>query len=521
MGAFKQFLAEMKFEDSLGKTFKQFHDKYKTKQYKDKMLYVNFSNYADNTLDKRAVENPDHSDPMGVYGYPLKYVIDHPGDILYGRSAKYLRVLSIQKGRILSLQSMSDSDMNHMYNKIFRAYDGPDMETAVKYLKLYNNLQNNKSAWFQAMQLTPESLVELVRWFNGRKKMNNPKPELTTLSAKEQTARFTSLGYSIIMDTGSSHKKAVINDREPEQIIFLNRGAFKIEEVYMLRGTDVTNQIITSTSSAHEQEITRKIAAKIVDGIGDKLLSSGAHTANMNGYQFYYTKQGQRVGVMLAATQKRDDLKFGQKYHKEFRKSTGEEVHVKIEGKRNVTAGFDIDESVENIVSAVVDMYNQASDNESFKPIYSEKEFTDNQTAERLKKAIEKKAAAFTSYGLGKLNEQFANVCEDFGQSVISFDSVEAAMKGYSDFRYVCSYFKLYDDGEWKQKIRAGVSSAIMDLTSKVYDQYQRWDEKAKRRFNQTITLGSSYASAPGQDVIELPYLLHSYISDGTLPVTK
>ncbi len=85
-------LNEIVYQDAFGPEFEKFHKKWKG-QKKDRTLFVQFTNFDAGYDNKVGYSDPNHSDPKGVYGYPLWYVIDHPGDIWYGANAKFLRVL--------------------------------------------------------------------------------------------------------------------------------------------------------------------------------------------------------------------------------------------------------------------------------------------------------------------------------------------------------------------------------------------------------------------------------------------
>lgn len=109
-------LTEMHYEDFYSKQFVEFRRKY-SKMKKDTSYFVNFNNFYDNILDKRVSPKQDHSDPAAIYAYPLKYVIDHPMDIRYGRNAKFLRVIKVNHGGILHVQWLDMSDMNRMFKQ--------------------------------------------------------------------------------------------------------------------------------------------------------------------------------------------------------------------------------------------------------------------------------------------------------------------------------------------------------------------------------------------------------------------
>jgi hypothetical protein len=77
---YRRLFQETSYKDIYAKAFQEFEKKWK-KQKNDTDLYVQFTNHNDNTLGRSIYADPNHSDPAGVYGYPLKYVIDYPADI--------------------------------------------------------------------------------------------------------------------------------------------------------------------------------------------------------------------------------------------------------------------------------------------------------------------------------------------------------------------------------------------------------------------------------------------------------
>jgi hypothetical protein len=106
-----KLLNEVHYSDVYNtKGWVQFFDKYGTSEkikklgYNIKDLYVNFNNHASDKIDKRIrydkeddYTNDTHSDPSGVYGYPLSYVIEYPMSLRHGTNFKYLRVLLHKK----------------------------------------------------------------------------------------------------------------------------------------------------------------------------------------------------------------------------------------------------------------------------------------------------------------------------------------------------------------------------------------------------------------------------------------
>ena len=89
-------LNELNFRDTYPKQFQEFINDYKKYKNND-LYYVQFANHATNTIDKRMYDNPDHSDPMGVYGYPIKYVINYPAGYMVWKKGKVSKGFEIKK----------------------------------------------------------------------------------------------------------------------------------------------------------------------------------------------------------------------------------------------------------------------------------------------------------------------------------------------------------------------------------------------------------------------------------------
>ena len=93
MKTYKNFINEIHYQDKFSKGFLDFRKKWNKKKNQSYTYYVQFTNAKGDVLDRTSYEDTNHSDPVGNYGYPLKYVIDYPMDIWYGVNARHLRVL--------------------------------------------------------------------------------------------------------------------------------------------------------------------------------------------------------------------------------------------------------------------------------------------------------------------------------------------------------------------------------------------------------------------------------------------
>jgi hypothetical protein len=119
---------------------------------------------------------------------------------------------------------------------------------------------------------------------------------------------FIKAGYDAIVDDSRSINTAIINDREPNQIIFLKRN-FDIEAIYNLK--DQSQYLTTPT---HDKTLSRKWISLVLDVMDDKIKE---HDRDV-----YYTVKGRRATIVFEQrdTSYRDNLKIGQKRHKAHKK---------------------------------------------------------------------------------------------------------------------------------------------------------------------------------------------------------
>lgn len=345
-------LNELNFRDTYPKQFQEFINDYKKYKNND-LYYVQFSNHATNTIDKRMYDNPDHSDPMGVYGYPIKYVINYPADIWYGKKAKYLRVLKLKSwSGVLELQNMSLRDMERMtfdmgISDALRSSKF-DIETHLNKIKRKLGYKGNK-----ALHKAFMSLVQCVLDGEGM-------PTDRTISAKEQNTRFRKTGYTVLLDNARNPNTAMINDREPNQIIFLTRDTFDIEVVYQLREKE-ENNIITGSNDV--ERLSRKIAGMFFKDIGDSL-------KDIMGKGRFWSKQG--IEMIVSHDDKlmlRMDKMHGTGYskpHKEHKLHDDAIFSVSIDTKYGtINHTQDSKQTIDSFVHDIVLIYQSMAKNNS------------------------------------------------------------------------------------------------------------------------------------------------------------
>ena len=319
------------YKDLYSKGFHEFYAQYK-KQAKDRNLYVNFTNHIDNTLDRSAYANPDHSDPSGTYAYPLSYVINYPGDIWYGTRAKYLRVLKatdiyhcLDVQNAFQVEGKCLNFINNIYNT--------SKETTEQF--------NLAKRWVKRNRDSPKALAKAVfACIQATFKLDDERRVVATQrSGPEQTRILLKMGYTSVEDTGSSHKSAIINDREPLQIIFLTPKAFKVLDYFTLGGGKPSS-IVAQIS---DEELEHKLAALIFGELGDKLRSWDRHT--------FWSKAGRSANIQsLYLKDSHEGLRIGQKRHKASKKVNLKTITVKLVGEHGTIERTYYEETFEEIV---------------------------------------------------------------------------------------------------------------------------------------------------------------------------
>lgn len=315
----KLSLLEVYYGDYFPKAFDQFRKKYikiaKEQPHEAGWLYVQFTSHQESILHKNPNPNPDHSDPVGIYAYPLEYVLKNPGDIWYGQRAKFIRVLRDKSKNCLRLQSMNRSNIDIILNKMFPHEDTDyllKLATKVNRYRDWRNINKDEKNMMTVIQLDL-SKPEKVKDSYSSKDIKYP-----TREGQEQTNLFIKAGYDAIEDSAKNEKNAIINDREPAQIVFLKRDAFEVVEIFQLRYEKTKDSDWVGTTADYK-ESSVKLAAMVAEAIGDKLINDKIETSD--GGRFW-TKQGRRIEIEIGWSSSRfkhmqNTMKMGQKKHKE------------------------------------------------------------------------------------------------------------------------------------------------------------------------------------------------------------
>jgi hypothetical protein len=316
-------LEEAYFGDYYPKGFMEFYNKYK--KLKDRGdLWVQFTSFQGDVLDKTAYEKPDHSDPVGIYCYPIKYVIDHPADIWYGHGSRYVRVLQHTGGNDLRLHLMDIYDARNILYRMGLSSAYMDM-AAKAYPDKNKGVNKIGKLFFAAVQIDwDKSIIPKKHQYNLTK-------NIITRSGKEQTALFRKAGYDVIIDGSKNHKQAIINDREPEQIVFLNRRGFKVLEVFETGDKDSRTRT-TADMDAYRDKVAGMIVGNILkDSIVD------VETTSLNGWKYYFTAKGRLLKVIVNDTSIAHRMKtmaFGERPYKAFKKNDPHDVDIVLESEK-------------------------------------------------------------------------------------------------------------------------------------------------------------------------------------------
>jgi hypothetical protein len=194
------------------------------------------------------------------------------------------------------------------------------------------------------------------------------KDEPIVRTGEEQTNLLIKGGYDAVLDESRSINTAVINDREPNQIIFLKRSAFKVVEVFNLRGGD-DKFIVTSDPT---DNLSRKWSALLLNVIGDKIKEVGVK--DWNGSRFN-TVKGREILIDFYHTDDsyRDGLKIGQKAHKKHKLYDDYSAKVNIKTEYgNLMVRLHEDENFEDIKNKLKEEWSRISSGEiieDWKPI--------------------------------------------------------------------------------------------------------------------------------------------------------
>ena len=335
-------LTEMHIEDKASPGFRKFLEKYRDRK-NEKGLFIQFT-FPRDPMDKRfagqAMDKPDpyaaqvgnltqlsdetgtslhkiladrkhleklkiadptmyvepiHKDPVGLYAYPIDYVVDHPLDIAYGSDMKALRVIKLNKGaKVLKLQNATEKDVRYVLETLTnysameagRKKDGKEpfkikeiiSDVMTRELPDRRGNLNGHAIWY---------FIQFDGYFRFAGKEIPVWEKTGRLSPKEQWERVRKLKWDAFEDTawkdkrkiGSNDEAPVIYHGEPEQIVIFRRDAYSIEEMFPLQRmvrdpvTATKNEVGGISYSDNEYfQHRRRIAEIAVKEFGDKVV---------------------------------------------------------------------------------------------------------------------------------------------------------------------------------------------------------------------------------------------------------
>ena len=383
MISFKQFLKEesvqlqeVHFTDEFPQGFTDFHNKWK-KRKNEYGLYVRFDNGDSiDSLAKGSVSDPDHKDPIGTYAYPLKYVIDHPGDIWYGHNSKFIKVIKDKAKKKVVLSSMSYGAAE---TYVRRAGLG-STDVAKGYYPERAKGITAPGKLFMSMVQMDFSDAHSPRDIKQRYRRNDSEiKEPQVRSGKEQTEILLKMGIDAVEDQAKNIGQASINDREPEQIVWLRPQAFEILETFRL--SDVKQN--RSSVVLDTDKLQQKLVALIATAMKDKLIDD---PVGGNFAKKYWTRDGRKIEVSdydSTIDYRMKNLKMGQKKHKMLKKGGKDGLKAKVFTERgDFNLWVTNEEKIQNVVDSFVQQWNEKKDENNGKK-YSKKQHEAEVAAEK------------------------------------------------------------------------------------------------------------------------------------------
>lgn len=220
------------------------HDMGKDVEQNDDFVYSGL-NSGSNTSGAKIGINPksEYHTPIGIYAYPVDYVIRNNGWVPYGNDRPYLWIMEPVQP-VLKLDEMTSSEYTDLVEKLWHAeYNGFDLETEFGQELL--EYAEDTAGWSSP----GGKFWNLTRIISRMKNVILPEEEdeihdlLADLEMPMHSnptawnALFRFLGYGAVSDT-----KGIIHSNEPVQIVFLEKSALKVVNMINNRKqTDMTS----------------------------------------------------------------------------------------------------------------------------------------------------------------------------------------------------------------------------------------------------------------------------------------
>jgi len=318
-----EILHEIHFSDLYPKTFSIFHAKY-LPLVGDASLYVNFTNAVGDTVNKSFSINPNHSDPVGLYTYPLDYVIKNPSNIEYGQQAGYLRVIRSTAANKLVINTMSAAQAIDLLTRM--GVEEPVKKMAFVQRRYSYGLGNLAAKQFLGVLQTYVTV--------GQKRL--------TPNA-QQTALLLKAGVDCLEDKSKTASEAVIYEAEPEQCVFLRRSAFKVIDIYRLRG-----EAAAGINHSDPTEQFKRLPGMIAQAIGDRIIGNNL-TGEQQVAMTFYTQAKRKIVVTM-----NKEYRFLVR-HRASTDHSGDKIAVVLMGPdfEPVSGDFDSDVSYRQITADI------------------------------------------------------------------------------------------------------------------------------------------------------------------------
>lgn len=235
------------------------------KQYENTNAWINFNNVSSDVVVKTF---PDHrkvtskqGDPVGIYAYPVDWVLQNPSTIYHGPSFKYARIIR-PTGNMVDISNWNADDwIEHNVNKL------------------------------QLLKVRPQSTTDLTDW-QGFAKTLIGQYDLSTISKLHQEA-LVKLGYYAIFDTAGQ-----IDPSEPSQAIFLTRSSY---DVITTISNSHQNQTQSGKGTLQSAQLT-KYLMRTIAGLGEKPDRSkvDVNMDDIEGISVQYTAPPWKLTITMA-----------------------------------------------------------------------------------------------------------------------------------------------------------------------------------------------------------------------------
>jgi hypothetical protein len=309
-------ISEVHFSDMYPKGFVEFYNKWE-KRKNDTSLYVRFDGgKTTDILSKDSSKKLDHEDMMGVYAYPLKYVIDHPADIWYGHNSPILKIIKDKSRRKLILNDIGYGEALNLLRKagVQSSYD----EAEKHYPERSKGKNSIAKLFLSAIQMDFSNAESPPRKrFGVRPAYKKP----TVRSGQEQTKLFLKMGVDAVEDKSKNIKDAIINDREPEQICWFTPISYEILETFVMSHKKRRPNVLFNPD-----RLKKKFAAGIATIMNDKIVNNDESNN-------FWTKNERLIQISATDASIRwrmNNLKVGQKPHRFVKKESPNVLTAKI-----------------------------------------------------------------------------------------------------------------------------------------------------------------------------------------------